>query len=138
VDCGSGSRKAPHPGPRCATCNRENRQRIRDAAHANRILVVYGLSGDQYWQLYELQGRCCAICKRAKGIKRRLAVDHDHKTGKVRGLLCGTCNKILGHLRDDPDLARGIASYLEVTPMERLVRELGLTTHPGSTPATSN
>ena len=137
-DCEKTSRKAPHPGPRCATCHRTEVQRRRDVAHANRIMVVYGLSGELYWKLYQAQGGACAICKRATGKRRRLAVDHDHKTGLVRGLLCGTCNKILGHLRDSPELAMGIAQYLTLTPMAQLVASLGLNSHPGITPPTSN
>jgi hypothetical protein len=93
---------------------------------------VYGLTGEKYWELYEFQGGVCAICKRAKGIRRRLAVDHDHKTGAVRGLLCGTCNKILGHLRDDPDLAAGIAAYLVESPMFRLCQHTGTPVPVGS------
>jgi hypothetical protein len=59
----------------------------------------------------------CAICKRATGTgKRKLAIDHDHSTGHVRGLLCSVDNKLLGHLRDDPELAKGIFEYLTNPP----------------------
>jgi recombination endonuclease VII len=53
-----------------------------------------GVSDDEYARLLEAQGGGCAICG-AKPKTRRLHVDHDHKTGKVRGLLCHRCNRAL-------------------------------------------
>jgi phage/plasmid primase-like uncharacterized protein len=50
----------------------------------------------------------CVIC----GAKEKLAVDHDHKTGKIRGMLCNHCNRGLGHFRDDPTLLEFAAQYL--------------------------
>lgn len=76
----------------------------------------YGLGPGDYDRLHAAQGGVCAICKRAKGTTKKLAIDHDHKTEYVRGLLCGPCNKILGHLRDDPQLAMGIYEYLTNPP----------------------
>ena len=114
-DCGSVTRKVTPPGPRCATCHRERRKAARQAAHELRVGKVYGLKPGQYEELYEAQGGVCYICRRASGKTKRLAVDHDHKTGYVRGLLCGPCNKILGHLRDDPDTSLRVWIYL-VTP----------------------
>ncbi|WP_237075950.1 endonuclease VII domain-containing protein [Mycobacteroides abscessus] len=66
-------------------------------------MKTYGITAEQYWAIYEYQGGCCWICRRAKGTgSKRLSVDHDHKTGYVRGLLCSPCNRgVLGHLRDD-------------------------------------
>ena len=58
------------------------------------------------------QGGVCGICKRKPG-KRRLCVDHDHKTGQVRGLLCGRCNSGNGFYGDDPRLTRAATAYLE-------------------------
>jgi hypothetical protein len=73
----------------------------------------YGITPEQYWALYEHQGGTCYICQRATGKVKRLSVDHDHATGYVRGLLCGPCNKILGHLRDDADAAYRAGNYLD-------------------------
>jgi len=64
----------------------------------------FGITQDQYNFLSESQGNVCAICKNpeiSKSNKKTidmLSIDHDHKTGKVRGLLCKKCNSILGHI----------------------------------------
>lgn len=115
-DCGSGTRKLPHPGPRCGQCHRAVKAARRDAVWAAYILKTYGITSAQYWALYEAQGRACYICQRAKGTTKKLAVDHDHATGFVRGLLCGPCNKILGHLRDNATTAMRISYYLLKPP----------------------
>lgn len=110
-------RPAPHPGPRCATHHRERKQAVRDSQHARHIASTYGgLTADEYEKMYDLQGRACAICVRATGKTRRLAVDHDHETGLVRGLLCKPCNRMLGHGRDDPDFFGRAADYLLLPP----------------------
>ena len=70
----------------------------------------------QYDQLKEAQGGVCAICQKATGVRKKLAVDHDHKTEHVRGLLCGPCNKLLGFARDNPEFFRRAANYLENPP----------------------
>jgi len=57
----------------------------------------------------------CAICRRPPSAMTHLAVDHDHSTGVVRGLLCGACNLGLGNFRDDPDLLWRANQYLYQT-----------------------
>jgi hypothetical protein len=79
-------------------------------------MVRYGITSEQYKALYEAQGGVCYICQRATGKRKRLAVDHDHKTGYVRGLLCSPCNNILAHLRDDLLAAYRVVEYLEKPP----------------------
>lgn len=70
----------------------------------------YGISHDDYDRLYaQQQGRCC-ICDE---FHSRLCVDHDHKTGRVRGLLCRSCNSGLGFFRDQPRHLRQAINYLE-------------------------
>lgn len=110
-------RKAPHPGPRCATHHRAKRKDRRNYSHAAHIMELYGLTADEYQRIYAYQGSACAICKRAKGFRKKLSVDHDHETGEVRGLLCQKCNRdVLGHLRDSTEaLARAI-DYLTNPP----------------------
>jgi hypothetical protein len=66
--------------------------------------------------MYKEQGSACAICKRTDtGVARTkmLSIDHNHVTGKVRGLLCNWCNQGLGHFRDSPELLIKAAEYLK-------------------------
>jgi hypothetical protein len=90
------------PGGRCTTHHRARRTQTRDTAWERRLIATYGITADEYWAIYEAQGGCCFICRRAKGsARKKLSVDHCHKTGIVRGLLCSPCNRnVLGHLRD--------------------------------------
>lgn len=113
-------RPAPHPGPRCATHHRAAVKAARARAHETRVGKVYGLPPGAYEALYEAQQGVCALCLRATGKSRKLAVDHDHSSGLVRGLLCYTDNKILGHLRDDPEAARRLVAYLLNPPAKQL------------------
>lgn len=71
----------------------------------------YGITLDEYATLLASQGGACAICRRQETGKR-LAVDHDHTTGVVRGLLCQKCNTALGLLGDDIHLIDAAWTYL--------------------------
>jgi Recombination endonuclease VII len=74
----------------------------------------FGLSIDDLLGLMDKQGGRCAICDRAPNPgARRLAIDHDHASGVVRGLLCYRCNSALGLLRGDPNILRRAIEYLE-------------------------
>lgn len=83
----------------------------------------YGLKVEEYEALAEKQNWVCAICGKPPG-KRPLCVEHDHKTGKVRGLTCNKCNSILGMCDDDPDILRRAIEYLEVSQLELTVGSL--------------
>lgn len=74
----------------------------------------YGITIEQYDELLEKQSGCCAVCKKsAESFKRRLAVDHNHVTGEVRGLLCTYCNhRIIGRHKTS-DLFHAAAKYLD-------------------------
>lgn len=112
-DCPEGvDRPAPNPGPRCATHHRTEGKRKALAAHSRRVERVYGLALDGYWTLYEEQGGRCAICRWATGRTKRLAVDHDHRTGRVRGILCGPCNSWIAYIHSDPSAGDRAAAYL--------------------------
>ena len=88
------------------------------------IQKTYGIAPSEYWAIYEAQGGVCAICQRANGKVRRLAVDHDHKTGMIRGALCRTCNKqILGHSRDEIEFFERAAQYLRYPPAVSIIGE---------------
>jgi hypothetical protein len=90
------------------------------SSHERRVQEVYGLAEGDYDRLLEAQGGVCYICRRATGRTRRLSVDHDHRTGAVRGLLCRPCNDLLGHIRDDVETAKRVIGYLTWSPAEHL------------------
>lgn len=82
----------------------------------NRKLKKFGLDAKGYEKLLSDQGGVCAICLLPPAEDRRLAVDHCHSGGQVRGLLCHRCNMALGLMNDNKDaLARAVA-YLETQP----------------------
>ena len=97
-------------GARCKGC-------VSRAAHDARVEKVYGITGEEYEKILKLQGGRCFICGNKPG-RKRLAVDHDHKTGEVRGLLCRICNfDTIGKAKDDPDRLRRAADYIENPPV---------------------
>ena len=72
----------------------------------------YGMTKDQYHELFKKQGKRCPICKTTNPGKGGFVVDHDHVTGRVRGILCAPCNLALGIFEDSTKtLARAI-NYL--------------------------
>lgn len=80
----------------------------------------FGISLQEYNVMLEEQNYRCAVCDKAHGTDlhngkrtKGLGVDHDHVTGKIRGLLCTNCNKGIGHLGDSPERLRKAAEYLE-------------------------
>lgn len=88
------------------------RDRARRLYHRrDNLKRCYGLTLSDYEELCKLQGNACAICQSVV----QLCVDHDHNTGKVRGLLCRTCNSGLGFLKHNPTVLRMAADYLERT-----------------------
>lgn len=114
-DCDPGSnRPAPNPGPRCATHYRAFRKQQKARGHERMVANTYGLAMGEYEAMYQEQGGTCAICQRATGATKRLAVDHDHDTGLVRGLLCGPCNKLVGYFRNSPEAFDRAAAYLRL------------------------
>ncbi|AEJ92055.1 endonuclease VII [Mycobacterium phage Heathen] len=115
-------RKAPHPGPRCATHHRAKRAQRKTVTQEQRWMDVYNITAEEYWAIYEFQGGRCYGCRRANGKRKRLSVDHDHETGIVRGLLCTACNRnVLGHLRDDPEAFQRFIDYLDNPPAVQVI-----------------
>ena len=73
----------------------------------------YSLSENEYDRLNSLQGGVCAICGGLNGKRHHLAVDHNHLTQKVRGLLCNACNWGLGQFRESPERLSAAIAYLK-------------------------
>lgn len=84
----------------------------------------YGITQDQFESLLEKQGGGCGVCKRADPGKHTWRVDHDHLTGKVRGVLCGTCNSGLGHFKDSPENLRNAIAYLDRSKNDSVLSEM--------------
>ena len=78
----------------------------------------FGISREDYEKMLANQNNRCAICETVRPSRqariKNFAVDHDHETGKIRALLCSTCNTGIGHLKHSPDLLRKAANYLEI------------------------
>ena len=92
----------------------------KDKIRSRMLLKHYGIDSEEYDNLLCLQDGICAICKQPETRKLRgkippLSVDHNHNTGKVRGLLCNTCNRAIGLLHDDSKLLKAAATkYVDV------------------------
>ncbi|KKN26029.1 hypothetical protein LCGC14_0878740 [marine sediment metagenome] len=98
---------------------------VRDQASRRRVLWAHGLTLESYERLLRKQRHRCAIC-RARHIEapmRRLHVDHNHKTGQVRGLLCNKCNHLLGNSQESVEVLRKAAQYLQQHLLSAEVRE---------------
>lgn len=109
------------PEPRrCEVCEtvftpvrRRNTKYCSDecAITASRWMRTYGLTGLQVNAMLHMQNWQCAICGDAIS-RGTFHIDHDHKTGVVRELLCGFCNRGIGHFRDNPVALQAAAAYL--------------------------
>lgn len=85
-----------------------------DKRRAQNRKALYGITQVDYDRMLEKQAGLCAICHGPPVGKPFLLVDHCHTTGKVRGLLCQSCNVGMGHFRDDPGRLEAAAMYLRV------------------------
>ena len=84
----------------------ENKQRWKKYSYEK-----YGITEDDYNQMLKEQNHGCASCGQSCPSKKDLAIDHDHETGRVRGLLCMKCNTALGLLNDDPATIENLLRY---------------------------
>ena len=83
------------------------------ATKRRHYLKKYGITDVQYEMMYRRQGGCCDICKQPYLGGKRLCVDHNHETGRVRGLLCSSCNLIVGHSKEDFRILESAKDYLD-------------------------
>lgn len=93
---------------RCVANNKEAYVRRR---REYKFKIRYGLTIRQYEELESLQQGKCAICRRK--VTHQLHVDHNHKTGKVRGLLCWNCNGALGQVHDSIIILDSMIDYIK-------------------------
>jgi Autographiviridae endonuclease VII len=117
--------------PYCKSCNAANTRKHQRAAARTpeyrarkrrrdwlALLVRYGITEDQYHAILADQEGVCAICGREETFRntdgfRPLSIDHDHVSGKVRGLLCHSCNVAVGHFRDSAAIMQAAILYLQ-------------------------
>ena len=85
---------------------------LRLKERSSNLKRIFGLSIEEYDKKARIQNNVCAICSKVCKTGKRLAVDHDHLTGKIRELLCGNCNGGLGKFQDSPQLLEKAAEYL--------------------------
>jgi hypothetical protein len=139
VDCNEmgrrTSRAATNPGPRCREHWLIRKRAVSKSAHGKRLEKDFQIGSDTYDLLLESQGGVCFGCGRAKGISRRLCVDHDHNCDAghppemgcpkcIRALLCAYCNEVIGRL-DAQALARLII-VLTDPPARKVLRAMML------------
>ena len=81
----------------------------------SRLKTTYGITPEQYDEMLRAQRGVCGACGNppSKADKWRLAIDHNHHSGRLRGLLCARCNTALGLLRDDRDVITRLWKYLD-------------------------
>lgn len=94
------------------------KERYRNRDKKDRRLRTYGITDKQFADLFASQGNCCALCRAStpRHKNKDWSVDHDHATGKVRGILCNPCNTGIGLLGDNSDLCSAAAAYLRRPP----------------------
>jgi hypothetical protein len=111
-------RRETHPEER-KSAQARYREKYPDRLRNAYLKKQYGITVEQYEEMLAAQGGACAICGRTEdgihprtGKPRRLAVDHCHDTGRVRGLLCLACNSAIGLLRHDEEVLLLALEYL--------------------------
>ena len=87
-------------------------QKNKDIFHHKYLMRTYGITKEAYDTMMTLQNGVCAICEGRYDDKKKLAIDHCHDTGTIRGLLCNKCNRGLGMFEDDPTLLNKAVEYL--------------------------
>lgn len=87
-------------------------ERSKKRRKKNGLLLKFGINYDQYEAIKSDQNGVCCICQQVDHCGRDLAVDHNHVSGKIRGLLCTDCNTALGLFKDDISLLQGAINYL--------------------------
>jgi Recombination endonuclease VII len=94
-------------------------EKYRNQTRLTHLKRKYGITEEQHTEMYESQNGQCAICSNlmvqinTKQRSNSCVVDHNHQTGKVRSLLCGKCNRMLGQANDNPTILQSAIEYLK-------------------------
>ena len=94
----------PNGDIRCKECERISKRYFR-----------YGLTDEQFEDMFNAQGRCCAICRIGHTDGRDWCVEHSHRTKKIRGITCHACNRALGNVNDSLEILQALIEYLKRT-----------------------
>lgn len=117
----------------CKACSKilrkKNYNRDPIIVYNNNLKRLYGITYKDYLELLENQNYRCGICKltieeanscNVWGKNKRFHVDHNHKTGEIRGLLCNNCNTGLGYFKESPLILKTVIQYLKNNGIEQL------------------
>ena len=101
--------------PDCKVCrNTYSKERARRLGTTEMTARTHKITADLYREILAIQGNHCPLCGDYPDVKARaFAIDHDHGTERLRGILCARCNGGLGMFRDNPTMLRRAADYLE-------------------------
>jgi len=110
---GKNSYCKPCAAARRAAWSEANPEREAERKRRNRLKQNYGITVEQWDEMFEAQGGCCAVCGTSEpgGRHGTFHVDHCHDSGDVRALLCNGCNVALGMMNEDPERIRALADY---------------------------
>jgi hypothetical protein len=92
---------------------RAYRARNPDQVRSSNLKKLYGITLDQFNDLFRAQGEQCAICKATSSTGKNWHVDHCHEAGRIRGILCHSCNLMIGHASDDVERLLAAVEYLK-------------------------
>lgn len=121
--CRRGHLRTPEnvtPGRTCKECMTErdqiSEQKVKHHRNIKKYYLkkLYGMSPADWDAMFRSQKGLCAICQKHQSERKKtFNVDHDHKTGKVRALLCAPCNVVLGLVNDNPQILESAITYLK-------------------------
>ena len=102
----------------CKECSRayakQHSRKNKDLMRERQLQHKFGLTNAEYDAKLAAQGGVCQICKcpPPENLSKKFPVDHDHRTGKIRDILCQSCNHMLGNAKDNPDILQNGIAYL--------------------------
>ena len=97
----------------CRTCSKKEHKKWHKENPSDSLLRKYGITIEQKKSMINAQNNCCAICKEPFSSTKYTHVDHCHDTGKIRAILCGSCNTGLGQFKDSPKFLQRAIHYIE-------------------------
>lgn len=92
---------------------RKNSARVKELSRAQHLKRKFKITVEEYEQMLKNQNSVCWICQKKCETNYALAVDHDHKTGNIRGLLCKNCNTAIGMFKEDVDVIMRAIEYIK-------------------------